>query len=354
MEQGEKIAMNNKFLKRMTVCLLVALCGCGKTTTLPESQPVSEIAANSGDLQETEPETESEIPGEDISEQIAEYARRPYVYGVVDRGILFLEEDGTLYFATDWENPKLEKVEGTYSAIAETPILPMAITEDGTIRSMLPFYVYDESDQETEAVSPDEYIYIDHFEAELLENAKNIANVYGYDLGACSYVARYTDGRVGSLNGPEDMLLFDGEAPLQVAVDVSRGAVGIRKDGTLLTNGEFDQGLEQWKDIVAVSMNSSDVVGITKDGRVRTTNDGLTHQTKDWENIVAVSVNRDIVVGLKKDGTVVAASEAVGYDEMFETMESWENIVAVVVCENGTVIGVHGDRTVEVAHVQSY
>ena len=101
-------------------------------------------------------------------------------------------------------------------------------------------------------------------------------------------------------------------------------------------------------------MNSSDVVGITKDGRVRTTNDWLTHQTKDWENIVAVSVNRDIVVGLKKDGTVVAASEAVGYDDMFETMESWENIVAVVVCENGTVIGVHGDRTVAVAHVQSY
>ena len=57
----------NKYLKRMTVCLLVALCGCGKTTTLPESQPVSEIAANSGDLQETEPETESETPGEDIS-----------------------------------------------------------------------------------------------------------------------------------------------------------------------------------------------------------------------------------------------------------------------------------------------
>ena len=162
-------------------------------------------------------------------------------------------------------------------------------------------------------------------------------------------MARYTDGRVGSLNGPEDILLFDGEAPLQVAVDVSRGAVGIRKDGTLITNGEFGQGLEQWKDIVAVSMNSSDVVGITKDGRVRTTSDWLTNQTKDWENIVAVSVNRDIVVGLKKDGTVVAASESVGYDEMFETMESWENIVAVAVCENGTVIGVHGDRTVEVA-----
>lgn len=340
--------MNSKFV--LFFCLVFVLIGCGDKSFCAEPSPESEgIYIYTSDLEEKVDENDGIT--ENLSEQIIGYAKRPYVYGVPDKGILFLEEDGTLYFSKGWENIKLEKVEGRYLSIAETPYIPMAITSEGEICSMIPFYVYD-GEQENANTNPDDYIYISQHSVDRLNNTKKIAYFYGYDMGVNDYVAFYMDGRVGSLTGSDDVpwYYFEGESFLQVAVDVRRGVVGIRSDGSLVSSGEFGQELDKWKGIVAVDMNASDVVGITKDGHVKTTNESINQQTKKWENIIAISIDRNIIVGLKKDGTVVAASASNGYDDMLEQIERWENIVAVDVCPDGSIIGVHGDKSVEFVH----
>lgn len=110
--------------------------------------------------------------------------------------------------------------------------------------------------------------------------------------------------------------------------------VGLRDDGTCVANsinwnigygysGQSD--VSSWRDITAVACGRSITVGIKKDGTVVATADvGI----KRWENIALIAADR-IVVGLTHDGKVKSTDP-----ESTAGMERVENIVQLAVVDD--------------------
>ncbi len=128
--------------------------------------------------------------------------------------------------------------------------------------------------------------------------------------------------------------------------------VGLRKDGTVVADGEDSYGrcnINDWDDIVAIAAGAFHTVGLKADGTVVAVgkNDYKQCDVKTWRNIVAIAANHDITVGLKDDGTVVFAGVINQYNLSIKTdFSNWTNIVALSINkdyvlglkENGTLI----------------
>ncbi len=127
-------------------------------------------------------------------------------------------------------------------------------------------------------------------------------------------------------------------------VAVSAGTdhtVGLKVDGTVVST-QKDSGVEKWEDIVFVSAGFC-TAGIKSDGTVVATGDSdVSKEVEQWTDIVSVSVGDSHIVGLKKDGTVVAAGNN---DENQCNVQKWSGIVAVSSGAYHTV-GLKADGTV--------
>lgn len=89
--------------------------------------------------------------------------------------------------------------------------------------------------------------------------------------------------------------------------------VDVRRDGTVWVAGSpfyWDQtSVENWRDIVDVSMGWNHIVGLKADGTVVCEGNNEWNQclVSDWTDILSVSTGTKHTLGLKADGTVVAA-----------------------------------------------
>ena len=126
--------------------------------------------------------------------------------------------------------------------------------------------------------------------------------------------------------------------------------VGLKSDGTVVYAGkdEYQLDFEDWTDIVAISApaHSSYTVGLKADGTV-VMEGSMRHsyyndEIEAWTNIVAISANIDHIVGLKADGTVVAIGDD---DDGKLNVSGWRNIVAITTGYNHTV-GLRADGTI--------
>jgi len=125
--------------------------------------------------------------------------------------------------------------------------------------------------------------------------------------------------------------------------------VGLKANGTVVAVGENDSGqcnTQGWQNIVAIAA-CSDTYGLKSDGTVICT--GVDKRIQDWRDIVAISVASINIVGLKADGTVVA----VGDDFIRDAVKSWRDIIAVSTSDNHTV-GLKADGTVNAAGKNEY
>lgn len=126
--------------------------------------------------------------------------------------------------------------------------------------------------------------------------------------------------------------------------------VGLKSDGTVVYTGKnkFQLDFDDWTDIVAISApaHSSYTVGLKADGTVIMEGSMrysyYNDEIEEWTNIVAISANIDHVVGLKADGTVVAIGDD---DDGKLNVSGWRNIVAIATGYNHTV-GLRADGTV--------
>jgi len=138
---------------------------------------------------------------------------------------------------------------------------------------------------------------------------------------------------------------------------VWRYTVGVKTDGTVLADGSNIVGgcdVDNWRDIVAVSVGNLQVVGLKKDGTVLAAKylntDEKNHgqyDVGDWRDIVAVSAGKDHTVGLKADGTVIT-TKFLGEDKYYYgqcDVGDWRDIVAVSAGGSYTV-GLRADGTV--------
>lgn len=133
-------------------------------------------------------------------------------------------------------------------------------------------------------------------------------------------------------------------------VDISMGGIhcaGVKKDGTVICakvsgyNDRIDYGqldVSSWHDIASVVCGSYCTVGVKKDGTIVFTGRlghsgvGLPLSAEDlnelagWTNISTVAVGTTHILGLRKDGSVVA----VGSDIEHQCeVQSWSGVVAI-------------------------
>ncbi len=116
----------------------------------------------------------------------------------------------------------------------------------------------------------------------------------------------------------------------------------------------------KWTDIVDIdAMELGSVAGLKADGTVVVTTpiepDGLdavkydTYKWKavdEWKDIIAISMGRHTLLGLQRDGTVVAAGSV--SEERLAQLEEWTDIVAISAGQNFHV-GLKADGTIVIA-----
>lgn len=121
--------------------------------------------------------------------------------------------------------------------------------------------------------------------------------------------------------------------------------IGLKSDGTVVATGYSQSTVQDWQDVIAVSLEDYQSVCLKSDGTVQTSNDS---QSLDWTDIVSISARGDRIVGLKSDGTVV--ENFPGYQELnggvvLLDSSKWTDIIAVAKGDNYTVC-LKSDHTV--------
>ena len=128
-----------------------------------------------------------------------------------------------------------------------------------------------------------------------------------------------------------------------VAVSVNKkDIVGLKSDGTVVADIFNDY--SGWSFITAISSGNNHTVGLRLFGTVVAEGSNINGQCdlSSWSDIVAVSVSNNHTVGLKSDGTVVAAGRN---EEKQCNVEAWTDIIAISAGESYTV-GLRSDGTV--------
>ncbi len=122
--------------------------------------------------------------------------------------------------------------------------------------------------------------------------------------------------------------------------------VALKSDGTVMTTCE-DWNVSEWSDIIAISANDENVIGLKSNGTVVV--DSIKKDKKwkvrGWSNIVAIDADSEKAVGLRTDGTVVSTD--------LVSPDNWRNIVAVF-CAYGHVAGITADGSVLVTGKDNY
>lgn len=114
----------------------------------------------------------------------------------------------------------------------------------------------------------------------------------------------------------------------------SRHSVGVKSDGTVVAVGANQSGqcdVAQWKNVRAVAANNTSTFALTEDGRVLTCGSFQNSALNNWSDIVSISVSSNHVVGVHSDGTV----SAVGSNNhgQCDNLEKWLDTRMVAVGE---------------------
>ncbi len=145
-------------------------------------------------------------------------------------------------------------------------------------------------------------------------------------------------------------------APVQNIMGNNMHSVGLRVDGTVLAVGNNSFGqckVDEWRNIVAVSVGDDHTVGLKSDGTVVAVGFDCCGECRvdEWHDIVAVSAGSGHTIGLKVDGTVVATKYPdyqSGYTGQCE-VSKWRDIVAISAGISHSV-GLRSDGTVISTH----
>ena len=176
--------------------------------------------------------------------------------------------------------------------------------------------------------------------------------------GQYTLVGLKTDGTVvvaGDKNkyNPDGYLVSVTSWKNVVAVSAGGGALaaGLKADGTVLCSySDLSATTSKWKDIVAISVGYSHIVGLKADGTVVAAGDNSDYQcnVSDWKDVIRIAAGYDQTIGLKADGTVEYAG--------WLSKPDWKNITDVYASDGTSrfVLGVKKDGTVLLAGDAGY
>jgi len=141
-------------------------------------------------------------------------------------------------------------------------------------------------------------------------------------------------------------------------------SIGLKKDGSVITNEVPDINTSNWKNIIAVSAGRAHVVGLKNDGTVEAdghNGDGQCNvYNSEWQNIVSIATGWRHTVGLTEDGHVKITGYTGGSAHK-KRVESWSNIIAIAAggghtgdVHSGHTVGLTADNRVVAAGDNTY
>lgn len=139
-------------------------------------------------------------------------------------------------------------------------------------------------------------------------------------------------------------------------IEVSVGdshSLGLKSDGTVVATGYNYYGqcdVDDWTDIIAISAGALHSLGQKSDGTVVVAGKNSTGKVEEWEDIIAISAGDSYSLGLKSDGTVVATGNN-DYGQC--NVGDWENIVQIST-GNTHSLGLKSDGTVVATGSSTY
>ncbi len=181
----------------------------------------------------------------------------------------------------------------------------------------------------------------------ILSSWTEIVNIV---VGSLDVVGVRSDGTVVATGVTgETQSILDGWTDI---VEVGYGSdfiYGLRRDGTVVCTGETEA--TSWTDVISLRVahrgQNDMVIGLRSDGTVLAAGNDQTGMlaVEDWTDIMAISVSSGHTVGLRRDGTVVAVGR--NGDGQCEVGQ-WQDIVAIAASDWNTA-GLRSDGTVVVA-----
>ena len=142
-------------------------------------------------------------------------------------------------------------------------------------------------------------------------------------------------------------IAFEEEMPVEGEHSI---LLALQADGKVKTAGNFPEDIAKeislWENIIQVAVGEYGVyVGLTKYGDVEIVTDSdhryYINKVQQWTDIVQVTVGDVHIAGLKSDGTVVAVSKRVDVNDVYE----WNDIIQL--CPGATSLyGLKADGTV--------
>jgi len=152
-------------------------------------------------------------------------------------------------------------------------------------------------------------------------------------------------------------------ARLQQATTISAGirsSVGMIRHGKvyLAGNDEYSwkSDLENWNDIISISVKGNFVVGLKEDGTVVMTGKVPDYYvgTKTWNDVIAVSTGQQYIIGLRSGGTLVAQGHngdgQVNIDNWYDIIDiatGWRHTVGLDSNGKIHIIGLGSNRQLE-------
>ena len=124
-------------------------------------------------------------------------------------------------------------------------------------------------------------------------------------------------------------------AKYQQATTISAGirsSVGMIRKGKVYLAGKDDYAwkpeLENWNNIVSVSVKGNFVVGLKEDGTVVMAGEIPEYYvgTRTWNDIISISTGEQYIIGLKSDGTLVAQGHN---GDGQANIDKWDDMVAI-------------------------
>lgn len=210
---------------------------------------------------------------------------------------------------------------------------------------------------------------LDYGDGDCSDEYKSWTDIVDVKLGGYSLLGLKEDGTVEFSEGQLDMT--EG-TPVDewrdvVAIENNDIILGLKKDGTVYYWHDYDpnentpypdedlslRAIEEWTDIVQLSVGYFHVIGVKSDGTVVAAGDNHCGQcdVEDWTDIVQVATSQCHTVGLKKDGTVVAVGEAEAREYGGETGRldvGHLKDVAAVYANDYYTVAVHTDGRIEI------
>lgn len=128
-------------------------------------------------------------------------------------------------------------------------------------------------------------------------------------------------------------------------------AVGLKEDGTVVTNG--NEAVSDWTNITMIAAGNGHTVGLKKDGTVVCAGSDNACDVSGWKTITAIYAGKDSTVGIQANGTMVVSGQ---FTEMNQTSDvkkvAMSDTQLFILKKDGTVAS-FGEPTVDTSSWQN-